>query len=87
MTYIRVLADEPQHHVDADQGPRAADAGAAVRDDGARLVDVSHVGDEGEQLGGLRGRAVVGPARVVQVGDPLDLVGLGNERVDGRVYL
>ena len=77
--YVGVLADEPQHHVDADQGPRAADARAAVRDDGARLVDVPHVGDEGEQVGGLRGRAVVGPARVVQVSDPLDLVGLGRK--------
>lgn len=49
-TYISIFTDEAQNCVNTDESPRPANACAAVCDDGARPMNVSHEGDEREQL-------------------------------------
>lgn len=80
-TYISVFTDEPQNHVYTDEGSRSADARAAVRDYWPRAVHVPHVGNEREQLLGLRWRPVVRPSRVVEVSYSLDFIGLREEEL------
>lgn len=75
-TYISIFTDEAQNCVNADESPRPTDACAAVCDDGAGSMNVSHEGDEREQLFWLRGCAVVWPPRVVQMCDELRFISL-----------
>ena len=75
-TYISVFTDETQNHVYANERSWTANACTAVCDDGSWLMDVPHVGDEGQQLLRLRRRPVIGPTGVVQMSDELGLAGL-----------
>ena len=69
----RLLVLHPlQHGVDDDEGPGAADPGAAVGDDGSAVRSVEHV-DPADEL--EEGRAVLGNA-VVRPGSELELFDL-----------
>ena len=78
-TYISIFTDEAENHVYADESSGSANPCTAVRDDGSWLVDVPHVGYERQQLLRLRGRTVVWPTGVVQVGDALNFFSLEPE--------
>lgn len=75
-TYISIFTDEAQDRVYTNEGPRATNSGAAVGDNGPRLMDVPHVGDKSKQMLGLRGRSMVWPPRVVQMSYKLCFTGL-----------